>query len=67
MKVVGYTRCSTEEQAVEGVSLSTQLGRIEAWCEATGAELVEVVEDGGAYPGLVPWLIVQAVLGWHLS
>src|SRR5271166_116599 len=47
MKVVAYTRCSTEEQAVEGVSLATQLGRIEAWCEATGAELVEVIEDGG--------------------
>ncbi len=47
MKVVGYTRCSTEEQAVDGVSLSTQLGRIDAWCDATGAELVEVIEDGG--------------------
>ncbi len=46
MKVLAYTRCSTEEQAVEGVSLSTQLGRIEAWCEATGAELGEVIEDG---------------------
>jgi site-specific DNA recombinase len=46
VKVVGYTRCSTEEQAVDGVSLSTQLGRIEAWCEATGAELVETIEDG---------------------
>jgi DNA invertase Pin-like site-specific DNA recombinase len=47
MKVVGYTRCSTEEQAVEGVSLVTQRGRIQAWCAATGAELVEVIEDGG--------------------
>ncbi len=47
MKVLAYTRCSTEEQAVEGVSLSTQLGRIEAWCEATGAELAGVIEDAG--------------------
>ncbi len=47
VKVLAYTRCSTEEQAVEGVSLSTQLGRIEAWCEATGAELAGVIEDAG--------------------
>ena len=47
MKVIGYTRCSTEEQAVDGVSLETQLGRIEAWCELADAELVEVIEDGG--------------------
>src|SRR5947208_164321 len=47
MKVVGYTRCSTDEQAVEGVSLSTQQGRIEAWCDVADAELVEVIEDGG--------------------
>jgi site-specific DNA recombinase len=47
VKVIGYTRCSTDEQAVEGVSLSTQLGRIEAWCEVADAELVEVIEDGG--------------------
>jgi site-specific DNA recombinase len=44
---VGYTRCSTEEQAVDGVSLATQLGRIEAWCDVADAELVEVIEDGG--------------------
>ncbi len=47
MKVVGYARCSTEEQALEGVSLSAQRGRIEAWCLATGAELSSVIEDGG--------------------
>jgi site-specific DNA recombinase len=47
VKVVGYTRCSTEEQAIDGVSLATQLGRIQAWCEATGAELSDVIADGG--------------------
>ena len=40
-------RCSTAEQAVEGLSLSTQAGKIRAWCEATGAELVQIVEDAG--------------------
>ena len=29
------------------MSLATQLGRIEAWCEVADAELVEVIEDGG--------------------
>jgi site-specific DNA recombinase len=47
VKVVGYTRCSTEEQALDGVGLAAQRGRIEAWCEATGAELATIIEDGG--------------------
>jgi site-specific DNA recombinase len=47
MKVVGYMRCSTEEQAVDGVSLATQLSRIEAWCDVADAELVEVIDDRG--------------------
>jgi hypothetical protein len=47
LKVVGYIRCSTTEQSVEGVSLETQRGRINAWCSAIGAELFEVIEDAG--------------------
>lgn len=47
MRAVGYIRCSTVEQAVEGMSLQAQRSRIASWCEATGAELVEIVEDGG--------------------
>lgn len=47
MKALGYVRCSTAEQAVEGMSLQAQRSRIASWCEATGAELVEVIEDGG--------------------
>ena len=47
MKVLGYVRCSTVEQAEEGLSLQAQRSRITAWCEATGAELVETIEDGG--------------------
>ncbi len=47
LTVVGYLRCSTQEQVTEGLSLETQRTRIEAWCEATGAALVEVVEDAG--------------------
>lgn len=45
--VVGYCRVSTIEQASEGMSLDTQESRIRAWCEAQGAELVEMIRDEG--------------------
>ncbi|MGO8905957.1 MAG: recombinase family protein [Solirubrobacteraceae bacterium] len=47
VKALGYLRCSTAEQAIDGLSLEAQRGRIDAWCQATGAELVEVIEDAG--------------------
>lgn len=47
MKAIGYIRCSTAEQAVEGLSLQAQRGRITAWCQATGSELTDVIEDAG--------------------
>ncbi len=42
-----YTRCSTSEQATEGMSLEAQEARCRAWAEATGAEVVEVIADAG--------------------
>ena len=47
LQVVGYTRVSTVEQASDGMSLDAQETRISAWCEAMGAELAELVTDGG--------------------
>jgi site-specific DNA recombinase len=47
MKAIGYVRVSTLGQAVEGVSLETQQGRIESWCHANGYELVAVHVDAG--------------------
>lgn len=47
LRVVGYVRCSSNEQATDGLSIETQQEKIRAWCAATGAELVEIVEDGG--------------------
>jgi site-specific DNA recombinase len=44
--VIGYVRVSSQEQLSEGVSLGAQNARIEAWCTATGATLLDVVEDG---------------------
>jgi len=47
LRVVGYVRVSTVEQATEGMSLDAQESRIRAWCEAQAAELVEIVRDEG--------------------
>lgn len=47
MKLIGYPRVSTEEQAAEGISLDAQRARLEAYCSAFGHELVEVIADAG--------------------
>jgi len=47
MKVVGYIRVSTEEQAREGISLENQEAKIKAYCESQDWELVEVFSDEG--------------------
>ena len=47
MKVIGYVRVSTEEQAREGVSLEAQKHRITAWTEALDGELLFIAEDAG--------------------
>ena len=47
MKVIGYTRVSTTEQAMYGWTLSQQRKDIEAECERRGWELIEVIEDAG--------------------
>ena len=47
MKLIGYIRVSTEEQAREGVSLENQRKKIETYCDLYGHELVEINEDAG--------------------
>ncbi len=47
MRIVGYARVSTDEQAREGVSLDAQDTRIKAYCEAKGWHLVGIVRDEG--------------------
>ncbi len=51
MRVIGYVRCSTLEQAADGLSIEAQRAKISAWCEVAGAELVEVIEDAGVSGG----------------
>jgi site-specific DNA recombinase len=48
MRVIGYTRVSTEEQATSGVSLAAQADKIRAYCGLYDLELGGIVEDAGA-------------------
>lgn len=47
LKVAAYVRCSTAEQANDGLSLDAQTARIEAWALATGTTISETVIDAG--------------------
>jgi len=47
MKVAGYVRVSTEEQAASGLSLAAQHEKVAAYCELYDLELVEVIQDAG--------------------
>lgn len=47
MKVIGYIRVSTQDQALEGISLEAQRKRIESWAYLNEGEVVAVYEDAG--------------------
>jgi DNA invertase Pin-like site-specific DNA recombinase len=47
MKAIGYVRVSTDRQAEQGVSLEAQEAKIRAMATVQGAELFEVMVDGG--------------------
>jgi DNA invertase Pin-like site-specific DNA recombinase len=47
MQAVGYIRVSTERQADQGVSLEAQQAKIRAMATVQGAELLDVIVDGG--------------------
>lgn len=47
MRVIGYTRVSTAEQAKDGWTLGQQRKDIERECERRGWDLIEVIEDAG--------------------
>jgi DNA invertase Pin-like site-specific DNA recombinase len=47
MRVIGYVRVSTEEQALSGAGLDAQRRAILAECKRRGWELVEPLEDAG--------------------
>jgi len=47
VKVIGYIRVSTQEQADKGVSLAAQTAKLEAYASLYDLEIVEIVVDGG--------------------
>lgn len=54
MKLVGYARVSTEEQAEEGHSLEAQHEAIVRWAKAMGHDVREVVGDRGVSGSVAP-------------
>lgn len=47
MQTIGYARVSTHRQAEHSVSLDAQEAKIRAMATVQGAELIEVIVDGG--------------------
>jgi len=47
MRAVGYVRVSTDKQAERGVSLEAQAEKVRAMALVQGAELVDLIVDGG--------------------
>jgi site-specific DNA recombinase len=47
MQVVGYVRVSTEDQARDGVSMTVQQAKVEAYCLVKDWDLVQVIRDEG--------------------
>lgn len=47
LRVLGYVRVSTGEQASGGVSLAAQRDKLALYCSLHGLDLAEVVEDAG--------------------
>jgi resolvase-like protein len=47
MLTIGYVRVSTDRQAKHGVSLEAQEAKIRAMANVQGAELIDVIVDGG--------------------
>jgi site-specific DNA recombinase len=47
MRAIGYVRVSTDKQADHGVSLEAQEAKIRAMATVQGADIVELIVDGG--------------------
>src|SRR5437764_3330668 len=47
MRAIGYVRVSTDKQADHGVSLEAQEAKIRAMATVQGAEIIDLIVDGG--------------------
>ena len=61
-RILGYCRCSTTEQATEGLSLDVQRTKIEAYCSLNDLTLVNCVQDVGISGKSLSRPGIQAVL-----
>jgi len=62
MRLIGYIRVSTDEQASHGVSLANQLSRLRGYAQLHGHELGEIYEDRGVSGRDMSRLGVRAAL-----
>ncbi len=51
MQAIGYTRCSTQEQADSGLGLDAQAKRIRAYCTLKDLRLIDIIQDAGVSGG----------------
>jgi len=51
MNAIGYTRCSTHEQADSGLGLDAQEQRVRAYCTLKGMRLIDIITDAGVSGG----------------
>lgn len=51
MRAIGYTRCSTNEQADSGLGLEAQEERVRAYCTLKGLRLIDLITDAGVSGG----------------
>jgi len=63
MRTIGYVRVSTDKQAERGCSLEAQKSKIRAMATVQGAELLEVIVDGGESAKSLSRPGVQKLLG----
>jgi len=47
MQAIGYIRVSTDQQAERGISLDAQRERVRAMATVQGADLLDIIVDGG--------------------
>ena len=62
MRVIGYVRVSTEEQAATGLSLATQADRLTDYCSARGWTLAALYRDAGVSGRTLERPALQAAL-----
>ena len=51
LRAIGYTRCSTNEQADSGLGLESQSERIRAYCTMRSLDLLDLICDPGVSGG----------------